>query len=72
MYLDGAGISLRIHCKNFLVAIRFGEIPVPIPNTTVKPKTAESTILETVWEVRWLPTFFKFLFLDNRIMNIQE
>ena len=28
--------------------MRFGETPVPIPNTTVKPKTAESTALETV------------------------
>ena len=37
------------------VAMRFGVTPVPIPNTTVKTKTAESTILATVWEDRWLP-----------------
>ncbi len=39
-----------------MVVMRFGETPVPIPNTTVKPKTAESTALETVWEGRWPPT----------------
>ena len=32
-----------------------GETPVPIPNTMVKPHTAESTALETVWEGRWPP-----------------
>ena len=36
-----------------------GETPVPIPNTTVKPHTAESTMLETAWEGRWLPGFQK-------------
>ena len=41
--------------KKFLVAMRFGETPVPIPNTTVKTEAAESTILATVWEDRWLP-----------------
>ena len=41
--------------KNLPVAMRFGVTPVPIPNTTVKTKTAESTILATVWEDRWLP-----------------
>ena len=35
--------------------MRSGETPVPIPNTTVKTRAAESTILETVWEDRWLP-----------------
>ena len=32
-----------------------GEIPVPIPNTMVKPQAADNTILETVWEGRWVP-----------------
>ena len=41
--------------KDFPVAMRFGVTPVPIPNTTVKTKAAESTILATVWEDRWLP-----------------
>ena len=39
------------------VVIRVGEIPVPIPNTTVKPHTADGTMLETAWESRWLPDF---------------
>ena len=38
-----------------LVAIRLGETPVHIPNTMVKTQTADDTILETVWESRWLP-----------------
>ena len=37
------------------MAMRSGVTPVPIPNTTVKTRAAESTILETVWEDRWLP-----------------
>ena len=41
--------------KKYLVAMRDGETPVPIPNTTVKPVAAESTMLETAWEGRWLP-----------------
>ena len=35
--------------------MRLGETPVLIPNTMVKTLTAESTILETVWEDRWPP-----------------
>ena len=35
--------------------MRLGDTPVPIPNTTVKTKTAENTILETIWEDRWMP-----------------
>ena len=31
------------------------ETPVPIPNTMVKPQAADNTILETVWEDRWVP-----------------
>ena len=38
-----------------LVAMRLGETPVHIPNTMVKTQTADDTILETVWESRWLP-----------------
>ena len=41
--------------KRFLVAMRFGDTPVPIPNTKVKTKAADGTALETVWESRWLP-----------------
>ena len=43
------------NCITFPVAMRFGETPVNIPNTMVKTLAADSTILETVWEGRWLP-----------------
>ena len=49
---------LLMHLLNnriFLVAMRFGDTPVPIPNTMVKTKAADGTALETVWESRWLP-----------------
>ena len=42
-----------------LVVMRFGETPVPIPNTMVKTKAADGTALETVWESRWLPEFIR-------------
>jgi hypothetical protein len=32
-----------------------GEIPVPIPNTEVKPFSADGTAWATVWESRTLP-----------------
>ena len=35
--------------------MRLGDTPVPIPNTTVKTRTADGTMLETAWESRWLP-----------------
>ena len=37
--------------------MRLWETPVPIPNTMVKPQAADNTILETVWEDRWVPGF---------------
>ena len=45
--------------KEFLVPMRLGETPVPIPNTLVKTQAADGTILETVWESRWVPDSFK-------------
>ena len=39
--------------------MRLGETPVPIPNTTVKTKAAENTMLETAWEDRWVPGSIK-------------
>ncbi len=45
----------RTWLKMLLVAMRLWETPVPIPNTMVKTRTADGTILETVWESRWLP-----------------
>ena len=44
----------------FLVAMRLGGTPVPIPNTMVKTQTADGTILETVWESRWLPDLWGY------------
>ena len=35
--------------------MRLGVTPVPIPNTMVKTQAADGTILERVWESRWLP-----------------
>ncbi len=35
------------------------ETPVPIPNTMVKPWTADDTWLVTAWESRWLPFILK-------------
>ena len=40
-------------------AIRPGETPVPMPNTTVKTRPADGTALETVRESRWPPGFIK-------------
>ena len=42
-------------CSKLLVAMRFGETPVHIPNTMVKTKAADDTMLETAWKSRWLP-----------------
>ena len=42
-----------------LAAIRSGETPVPMPNTTVKTRSADGTALETVRESRWPPGFNK-------------
>ena len=39
--------------------MRLGDTPVLIPNTMVKTQAADGTILETVWESRWLPDSFK-------------
>ena len=46
--------------EEFPVAMRLGDTPVPIPNTMVKTQTADGTILETVWESRWLPDSSKW------------
>ena len=45
--------------KTVPVAMREGEIPVPIPNTTVKTFAADGTMLETAWESRRLPGLFE-------------
>ena len=40
---------------NNLVIMLFRVTPVPIPNTTVKPKEADGTAGATLWESRLLP-----------------
>ena len=52
-----------------LVAMRLGETPVPIPNTTVKTQAADGTALETMWESRWTPDQKRTT--DEDLMNIQ-
>ena len=53
--------------KKLPVAMRFGVTPVLIPNTMVKTLAADGTILETVWESRWLPDLkrkqFNYLYI---------
>ena len=41
----------------FPVAMRPGDTPVPIPNTMVKTRAADGTMLETVWKSRWAPEY---------------
>ena len=55
-------ISVGFSCKRgkyierfCLVAMRAEATPVPIPNTTVKIRAADGTMLETAWESRRLP-----------------
>ena len=56
---EEVGVALLLICqrqvKTLLVAMRLGDTPVLIPNTMVKTQAADGTILETVWESRWLP-----------------
>ena len=55
-----------------LVAMRIGETPVPIPNTTVKTYPADGTALETVWESRWLPVLkIDWWFYSKRVFAIK-
>ena len=42
---------------NFLVTMTFRVIPVPIPNTEVKPECAENTCGLPCWEDRLSPDF---------------
>ena len=46
----------------FPVPMRLGETPVHIPNTMVKTQAADDTILETVWESRWVPDLLKKIY----------
>ncbi len=46
---------MQITYNNFLVTMTFRVIPVPIPNTEVKPKCAENTCGLPCWKNRLLP-----------------
>ena len=50
----------------FPVAMRLGDTPVLIPNTKVKTQTADGTMLETIWESRWLPDISKNLICGKK------
>src|SRR5262245_59653177 len=45
--------------SHFAGGHRIRVTPVPIPNTEVKPDTADGTARETVWESRSLPALFR-------------
>ena len=55
----------------FPAAMRLGDTPVPIPNTTVKTQTADGTALETVWESRWVPELKKVLLVIRDLKEFQ-
>ena len=57
---------LKVLGKRFPVAMRLWETPVPMPNTTVKPQTADNTWRETAWEDRWLP---ESIYKKHRVSN---
>ena len=45
--------------KEYPVPMRPGDTPVPIPNTPVKTRSADGTMLETAWESRRVPDILK-------------
>ena len=49
------GIKGCQRASKIQVAMRLGDTPVPIPNTMVKTRAADGTMLETVWESRRVP-----------------
>ena len=56
--------------------MRTGETRVPIPNTIVKPRTADDTMLGTAWESRWMPDPFygsgKTLSYNYEILHLEN
>ena len=55
--LDGCS-RFEVVLSRFPGGYRRGETPVPIPNTAVKPSTADGTAGVTPWESRSLPGVF--------------
>ena len=58
--------------ERYPVPMRPGETPVPIPNTMVKTRAADGTILETVWESRRMPDSGGLAQLGERLPCKQE
>ena len=56
--------------NNFLVMMTFRVIPVPIPNTEVKPKCAENTCGLPCWEDRLSLDFLFYILLNNKRLEI--
>ena len=52
---DILGKEFRKSIQNISGDDYMEEIPVPIPNTEVKPSYTDSTVLATAWEDRQLP-----------------
>ena len=48
-------LRLKLNSEIYVVVMRLGETPVPIPNTTVKAWAADGTTMETAWESRRAP-----------------
>ena len=65
-------VQVSRETKRILVPMRFGDTPVPIPNTTVKTKAAENTMLETAWEDRWVPDPIKKFISDQEVRTGRE
>ena len=57
--------------NNFLVMMTLREIPVPIPNTEVKPKCAENTCGLPCWKDRLLPVLYKF-YINSSLAQLVE
>src|SRR5471030_3015255 len=56
--LESCDPHRRTPGSKFAGGHRIRVTPVPIPNTEVKPDTADGTAWETVWESRSLPALF--------------
>src|SRR5207248_3648102 len=73
----GSRLGRRENALNFVGDLTAGVPPVPIPNTAVKPRRADGTARESVWERRSSPALkiqrpvsamrLAFLFFRNRL-----
>ena len=52
---DSQELRARRRAKKFVGDHTAGVPPVPIPNTEVKPRRADGTARESVWEIRSSP-----------------